>query len=172
MKRTEIGRRSVMAGGTMLGLLPAGLARAAAGPDNFPKEAVTIEIWWHEYGPMTAYVKELIEAYKQVRPNVTVHPVITSSGDINQKLTVGLATGTGPNIMDQDASFYELYYLKDVLEPLILPVFDVQSYNEITARYTPGGLDAATFKGKIYALPYQANSMSLFLSNKAFTAAV
>ncbi len=170
MKSISIGRRSAMAGGAMLSLLPPGLARAAS-PEAFPKEPVTIEIWWHEYGPMTAYVKELIEAYKKVRPNVTVHPVITSSGDINQKLTVGLATGTGPHIMDQDASFYELYFLKGVLEPLILPVFDAKSYDEIIAHYTPGGLDAATFQGKIYALPYQGNSMSLFLSNKAFAAA-
>ena len=88
---------------------------AVAAPVAFPTGPVTIEIWWHEYGPFTTYVKELIEAYKKVRPNVTVNPVITSSGDINQKLTVALATGTGPHIMDQDASFYELYYSKGVL---------------------------------------------------------
>ena len=140
-------------------------------PPNFPKENITIEIWWHEYGPFTAYVKELIQAYKSVRPNVTINPVVTSSGDINQKLTVALATGTGPDIMDQDASFYELYYAKGVLEPLNLAVFGAKSYEEVAARYTPGGLAAGTFGGKIYALPYQGNSMSLFISNKAFEAA-
>jgi multiple sugar transport system substrate-binding protein len=148
-----------------------GSAIAADAPPNFPKENVTIEIWWHEYGPFTAYVKELIEAYKKVRPNVTVNPVITSSGDINQKLTVALATGTGPHIMDQDASFYELYYSKGVLEPLDLGVFGAKSYEELTARYTPGGIAAGTFGGKVYALPYQGNSMSLFINNKAFAAA-
>src|SRR4051794_665697 len=71
---------------------------ANAGSPAFPTEKITIEIWWHEYGPFTAYVKELIEAYKKVRPNVTVNPTITSSADINQKLTVALATGTGPDI--------------------------------------------------------------------------
>ena len=117
-------------------------ARAQA--PAFPTGNVTIEIWWHEYGPFTAYMKELIEAYKKVRPNVTINPVITSSGDINQKLTVGLATGTGPHIMDQDASFYELYFTKGVLEPLNLDVFGVKSYDELAAKYTPGGLAAGT----------------------------
>ncbi len=155
----------------ILTLMAGGAAYAADTPANFPKEPVTIEIWWHEYGPFTAYMKELIEAYKKVRPNVTVNPVVTSSGDINQKLTVALATGTGPDIMDQDASFYELYYSKGVLEPLNLEVFGAKSYEEITARYTPGGIAAGTFGGKVYALPYQGNSMSLFINNKAFAAA-
>jgi hypothetical protein len=140
-------------------------------PGQLPERQRHHRDLWHEYGPFTAYVKELIQAYKSVRPNVTVNPVVTSSGDINQKLTVALATGTGPDIMDQDASFYELYYAKGVLEPLNLEVFGAKSYDEVLARYTPGGLAAGTFGGKIYALPYQGNSMSLFLSNKALEAA-
>ncbi len=146
-------------------------AFAADVPPGFPTGDVTIEIWWHEYGPFSAYVRDRIEAYKQVRPNVTINPVVTSSADINQKLTVGLATGTGPHIMDQDASFYELYYNKGVLEPLNLDVFGAKSYDEFAERYTKGGLAAATFDSKIYALPYQGNSMSLFLNNKAFAEA-
>jgi ABC-type glycerol-3-phosphate transport system substrate-binding protein len=69
---------------------------AVAAPPAVPVEKTTIEIWWHEYGPFTAYVKELIEAYKKVRPNVTVNATVTSSADINQKMSVALATGTGP----------------------------------------------------------------------------
>src|SRR5450759_5268570 len=160
MKNWNIKRAvSSVAAAAMLTLIAGGVGVAADPPAGFPKENVTIEIWWHEYGPFTAYMKELIEAYKKVRPNVTVNPVIMSSGDINQKLTVALATGTGPDIMDQDASFYELYYAKGVLEPLNLEVFGVKSYEELTARYTPGGIAAGTFGGKVYALPYQGNSM-------------
>jgi multiple sugar transport system substrate-binding protein len=172
MKKWNLSRTvSTVAAAAMLTVIAGGVGIAADPHAGFPKENVTIEIWWHEYGPFTAYVKELIEAYKKVRPNVTINPVVTSSGDINQKLTVALATGTGPDIMDQDASFYELYYAKGVLEPLNLEVFGAKSYDELAARYTPGGLAAGTFGGKIYALPYQGNSMSLFLNNKAFEAA-
>ncbi len=144
---------------------------AVAAPVEFPTGKVTIEIWWHEYGPFTAYVKELIEAYKKLHPNVTINPTVTSSADINQKLTVALATGTGPDIMDNDASYYLLYHTKGVLEPLNLDVFGAESHADVIAKYTPGGLDAATFDGKIYALPYQGNSMSLFINNKLFAAA-
>jgi multiple sugar transport system substrate-binding protein len=138
---------------------------------TFPTENITIEIWWHEYGPFTAYVKELIEAYKKVRPNVTINYTVASSADLNQKLTVALAAGTGPDIIDQDASFYVQYYAKGVLEPLNLAVFGLKSYDELKAKYVPGGLDAATFDGKVYALPYQGNSMSLWINNKLFAAA-
>ena len=137
----------------------------------FPTENVTIEAWWHEYAPFTAYVKELIEAYKKVHPNVTINPTVASSTDMNQKLTVGLAAGTGPDIMDADASYYVAYYAKGVLEPVNLDVFGVKSYQELAARYVSGGLASGTFDGKIYTLPYQANSMSLFINNKLFAAA-
>ncbi len=159
---------SSVATAAVLTLMSGGVGIAADAPAGFPTGNVTIEIWWHEYGPFTAYVKELIEAYKKVRPNVTVNPVIMSSGDIQQKVAVGFATGTGPHILDQDASFYELYYNKGLLEPLNLNVFGVKSYDELLAKYTPGGIAAGTFGGKVYALPYQGNSMSLFISNKAF----
>lgn len=147
----------------------------AAQPTNptfaFPAENITIEVWWHEYGPFTAYVKELIEAYKKVHPNVTINPTIASSTDMNQKLTVALAAGTGPDIMDADASYYVAYYAKGVLEPVNLSVFGVKSYQKLAARYVSSGLASGTFDGKIYTLPYQGNSMSLFINNKLFAAA-
>jgi multiple sugar transport system substrate-binding protein len=137
----------------------------------FPTENITIEVWWHEYGPFTAYVKELIEAYKKLHPNVTINPTIASSTDMNQKLTVALASGTGPDVMDADASYYVAYYVKGVLDPVNLDVFGVKTYQELGARYVPGGLASGTFDGKIYTLPYQGNSMSLFINNKLFAAA-
>jgi multiple sugar transport system substrate-binding protein len=137
----------------------------------FPTENITIEVWWHEYGPFTAYVKELIEAYKKLHPNVTINATVASSSDMNQKLTVALAAGTGPDIMDADASYYVAYYSKGVLDPVNLNVFGAKSYEELAGRYVSGGLASGTFDGKIYTLPYQGNSMSLFINNKLFAAA-
>jgi multiple sugar transport system substrate-binding protein len=90
---------------------------------------------------------------------------------MNQKLTVALASGTGPDIMDADASYYVAYYAKGILEPANLDVFGVKTYPELAARYVSGGLASGTFDGKIYTLPYQGNSMSLFINNKLFAAA-
>jgi multiple sugar transport system substrate-binding protein len=137
----------------------------------YPTENVTIEVWWHEFGPFTAYVKDLIEAYKKLHPNVTINATIASSTDMNQKLTVALASGTGPDIMDADASYYVAYYTKGILEPINLDVFGVKSYPELANRYVSGGLASGTFDGKIYTLPNQGNSMSLFINNKLFAAA-
>src|SRR5574341_12902 len=159
----------------LLSLLPLSGPAAGAAPAPpafaFPTEPITLEVWWHEYAPFTAYVKELIEAYKRVRPTVTINPTIASSTDMNQKLTVSLAAGTGPDIMDADASYYVAYYAKGVLEPVNLEVFGVKSYQDLMARYVPGGLASGTFDGKVYTLPYQGNSMSLFINNKLFATA-
>ncbi|MCG6538454.1 MAG: extracellular solute-binding protein, partial [Syntrophales bacterium LBB04] len=113
----------------------------------------------------------MIEEYKKLHPNVTINTTIASSTDMNQKLTVALASGTGPDIMDADASYYVAYYAKGILEPANLDVLGVKSYPELAARYVSGGLASGTFDGKIYTLPYQGNSMSLFINNKLFAAA-
>ncbi|MFH1446331.1 MAG: ABC transporter substrate-binding protein [Chloroflexota bacterium] len=146
-------------------------APAVAADWTFPTEDVTLEIWWHEYGPFTAYMEEMIPAYMALHPNVTVNVTKVSSADLNQKLSAAMATGTGPDILDQDASYYVQYYEKGLLEPLNLDVWGATSYAEVADKYLPGGAEAGTFDGEIYALPYQGNSMSLWISNKLFEAA-
>jgi len=138
---------------------------------TFPTENVTLEIWWHEYGPFTAYMEEMIPKYMELHPNITVNVTKVSSADLNQKLSAAIATGTGPDILDQDASYYVQYYEKGVLEPLNLDVWGAKSYGDVIENYLPGGADAGIFDGKIYSLPYQGNSMSLWISNKLFVAA-
>ncbi|MCL4394026.1 MAG: ABC transporter substrate-binding protein [Chloroflexi bacterium] len=146
-------------------------AAAASSSFVFPSEPITLEFWIHEYAPMTAYLKDLIQQYKAVRPNVTVNLTNLASSDLNTKLNAALATGTGPDIMDADASYYIAYYNKGVLEPVNLGVFGVKDYAELAAKYSDGGLAAGTFDNKVYTLPYQGNSMSLFINNKLFQAA-
>jgi ABC-type glycerol-3-phosphate transport system substrate-binding protein len=55
---------AVLVGVLMAGGPAAGVAQAGQPASVVPAEPITIEVWWHEYGPFTAYVKELIEAYK------------------------------------------------------------------------------------------------------------
>lgn len=144
---------------------------AAPAAFAFPSGPITLEFWIHEYAPMTAYLKDLIQQYKSVRPNVTVNLTNLASSDLNTKLNASFATGTAPDIMDADASYYIAYYNKSLLEPLNLGVFGAKDYPAFLANYTDGGLAASTFDGKVYTLPYQGNSMSLFINNKLFQAA-
>lgn len=140
----------------------------AEGCWDFPTEDVTIEIWWHEYAPFTAYVYELIDRYEALHPNIDIQPLVASSSDVNQKLTVALASGTGPDIIDQDISFFSQYYDKGVLDPINLDVFCADSQADIEAAYLGSVLEGVTFDGTLYGLPYQTNSMSFFISTDAF----
>jgi len=135
---------------------------------QFPTSPVTIEVWWHEYAPFTAYMKELIDRYQTLHPNVKINSVVASQSDLNQKLSVAMASGTGPDILDQDISVFAAYYDKKVLEPIDTSVFCAKSQADIEAQYVKSVLPGVTFDGKIYGLPYQTNSMSLFISTDAF----
>ena len=120
MKKWNMTRCVFSLAAAMLTLIAGGAASAADTPASFPKENVTIEIWWHEYGPFTAYVKELIGRTRRCDPNVTINPVVTSSGDINQKLTVGSGHRHGSRHHGPGCFVLRAYYAKGVLEPLNL----------------------------------------------------
>jgi multiple sugar transport system substrate-binding protein len=132
----------------------------AGGGWEFPTKPIKISIWWHEYAPFTAYVYELIDRYQKLHPNVKIEAVVASQADVNQKLTVALASGTGPHILDQDISFFSAYYDKGVLEPINLEVFGGASLDDIRAQYVGSVIEGVTFDDNIYGLPYQTNSMS------------
>lgn len=150
---------------------PVAAATAVPAAFAFPTQPITLEFWWHTYTTLDLYFKDLIQRYKAVRPNVTINPTITTSSDMIAKLAAGFASGTAPDLIDQDASYYVQYFNKGTIEPLNLDVFGLKSYDELRKQYLPGTLDGATFGDKIYALPYQCNAMSLFINNKLFRAA-
>ena len=56
----------------------------AGGGWEYPTKPIKIAVWWHEYGPFTAYVHELIDRYQKLHPNVTIEAVVASQTDINQ----------------------------------------------------------------------------------------
>lgn len=132
----------------------------AGGGWEFPSKPITISIWWHEYAPFTAYVQELVKRYEDLHPNVTIEMVVASQADVNQKLTVALASGTGPHILDQDISFFSAYYDKGVLDPIDLEVFGGATLDDIRKQYIGNVIEGVSFDGNIYGLPYQTNSMS------------
>ena len=140
----------------------------AGGGWDFPTKPIKIAVWWHEYAPFTAYVHELIDRYQKLHPNVTIEAVVASQTDINQKLTVALASGTGPHIFDQDISFFSAYHDKGVLEPINLEVFNNASLDDIRAQYIGNVIEGVSFGGNIYGLPFQTNSMSYVHNLKAY----
>lgn len=147
-------------GGAMLGPMAGVEGPFAGGGWNYPTGSVKISIWWHEYGPFTKYVYELIDSYQKLHPNVSIEAVVASQADVNQKLTVALASGTGPNILDQDISFFASFQDKGVLEPIDLEVFGGASLTDMNKEYIGDVLQGVSFDGNIYGLPYQTNSMS------------
>lgn len=147
-------------GGEMLQPMAGVTGPFAGGGWAYPSQPVKISVWWHEYAPFTAYEKELIQRYETLHPNVSIETLVASQADVNQKLTVALASGTGPNIMDQDISFFAAYYDMGVLEPIDLQVFGGASLADIQKEYIGNVIDGVSFGGNIYGLPYQTNSMS------------
>ncbi len=147
-------------GGEMLQPMAGVTGPFAGGGWMYPTQPVKISVWWHEYAPFTAYEKELIQRYETLHPNVSIETLVASQADVNQKLTVALASQTGPNILDQDISFFAAYYDMGVLEPIDLQVFGNATLADVRKQYIGTTIEGVSFDGNIYGLPYQTNSMS------------
>ncbi len=63
------------------------------------------------------------------------------------------------------------YFSKNLLEPVPPEAFGYNSLQDMVNAYIPGRLDPFMNNGKLYAIPYQMNSYSLFINNRLFKAA-
>lgn len=148
--------------------LTAAEEKAVAAPAA-KEEPVTIEFWFHEFAPEVERVKELAAQYSAEHPNVKINITSAPLADYTQKLSVAMATGTGPDLYDLGTWFMSTYQTKKMMAPVQLDVFGWKTLDDARKAYIPGTLDGLIYDGKLYAIPVQMNSFSLFINNKIFT---
>jgi multiple sugar transport system substrate-binding protein len=142
---------------------------APAADTNITDKPVSIEFWYHEFLPQVEFTQELINAYTAEHPNVTINMTYAPLVDYTQKLSVGMATGTGPDLYDLGTWFLATYQNNDMMAPVDLELFGWDSIEDAKAAYLPGTLDGLIKDDQLLAIPIQMNSFSLFINNKAFT---
>ncbi|MBN1314898.1 MAG: ABC transporter substrate-binding protein [Anaerolineales bacterium] len=133
-----------------------------------PAEQVTIEFWFHDFTPEVEYNQELIDLYQKEHPNVTINMSHITLMDYTQKLAVAMSTGTGPDLYDLGTWFLPHYSNNGLMDEVPLDQFGWNSLEEAKNDYLPGTLDGLIYDDKLYAIPIQMNSFSLYLNNRLF----
>jgi multiple sugar transport system substrate-binding protein len=138
-------------------------APAEGGPTAEP---VTITVWDY-YGEATP-IKPLVDPFMATHPNIKIDYQSLDWDTTYEKLNVVLTGGTAPDVVTVDMTwipgFASLNAFVD-LKALGGGTLNGAGWDQ---AYTPGGLDAITFDGKIIAALYDFDTYALYYRSDLF----
>jgi multiple sugar transport system substrate-binding protein len=140
----------------------------ANGPSG---KKVNLVFWIFENPPMVEQTKRLVEAFQQEYPHITVDLQAFPNNQFTDKLTVALGTKTGPDVFLISDRTLPAMIAKGVLAPVVTESFGFAGEEEMKAAWIEGSLDGLMNDGKIYSIPMEFNTFSLFVNKKAFAEA-
>lgn len=113
----------------------------------------------------TTYIPPMIDAYKEISPNVTIELIDIPANEYQDKLSVMLAGGDDSDIISvKDIPQYASMVTKNQVEPLNQYIdrdrFDLEQYSGI--------VDDLSVEDKLYALPFRSDIWVLFYNKRLF----
>jgi multiple sugar transport system substrate-binding protein len=149
----------------------AAAVQAAVPAPALPTAPVELVFWATSLPSKVDYFKDMIESYQKLHPNVTIQADFVSFTDLPKKLLVTLGTGTGPDVFETNTGWLAPFLEKNQLEPLSPPSLGYASLDTMKQAYVPGTLDPLIRDGKLFVLPYDMKSLSLYINTEHFRAA-
>ena len=107
----------------------------------------------------TDEIQQIVDNYyKSAYPKTEVEYSLTPTDQFPNKLDVALANGTAPDVFALESAFFRRYV--ELGEDQLLDLTDV--YNEIKGKSLAYPVQAGTYKGRVYALSWQAYPGAMF----------
>jgi multiple sugar transport system substrate-binding protein len=132
-----------------------------------PSQPVTVKFasWVGE----TDTMKKFAEQFHELHPNITIDFQDVPAEEITDKLLTQVAGSTAPDVAYLDQSAVGDFATRSAL-------VDLNDYVAASSAvkpddYVPAFVDAATFEGKLYGLPFDGESTGLFYRTDLFQAA-
>lgn len=162
MRKALLAAMAVAAGLSLAACSSSG-GDSGSGGSNAP---VTITFWNSFTSSDRPAVEALVKKFNDENPDVKVDMTIMAGDVLNQKLLPAYQANQGPTIVAMDASQVPSFASKKVIQP----VDDVYGDGGLDASKMPkASLDATTWDGKQYGVPFSASSTMLYY-NKALLA--
>jgi len=112
---------------------------------------------------------ELLPAFQEANPGVTVVPDYTTWGDLDPKVMTAFASGLAPDLFQADTiEFGVKYYDKDILMEFDPYVEAAGGDAALADFYQKGLTEGATVDGKLIGIPYECDNRSEFYRTDFF----
>ena len=138
-------RRAVLLAATIAGGLS--IAQAA--------RAAEINFWVTEPGKDRAV--KLVKDFEAANPDIKVNLQSNPYGGLQGKVLVALRSGIPPDVIEVQTSWLSPYVATGKLDDIT----DVVTSKIPVKDFVPAPIENSTFDGKIYSLPFQAESLAM-----------
>ena len=147
---------------------PATSAPSAQAPSASP-EITGAVTFWNGYAAdgdeIKTFTEVVLPAFNKLYPKVTVNHQEIPYDDLRQKLVIGLAGGTLPDVLRAD-----IIWVPEFADQGALLALDEEmpDFAELTAGMFPGPVSTNKWGDHYYGLPLDTNTRVLFYDTKAF----
>ena len=139
-------RKNLTLAATFAGAMAVSTATAFAGQIN----------WWVTE-PGLQKAQELVTKFEKANPGITIKLQSNPYGGLEGKTMIALRSGSPPDIMEVQTSWVPSYVATNTLEP----IGDTIAKTTPLDQFVPAAISSASMDGKLYAMPFQAESLAM-----------
>ncbi len=152
------------------GALGAAVALTLAGAPVHAGAATTVKFWIFDNPPMVTVTKQLAAQYEHLHPGVKIDISVLPNVSYAQKYTVALGTRTGPDALLMSNSDIATMANDGAIAPVDPGAFGYASQRQLVRAWMPGSLKGLTWKHRVYGIPMEFDTFSLFINTQDFRA--
>ena len=143
-------------------LLRIAVAGAAFVLPGFAAMAEEITWWTPNWGAERA--QKLIKDFEAANPDITIKTEITVSNGLQNRIQVVLQSGAPPDLIETSMQWVAPFAQGGKL----LPLDKFAASNVDLKDLLPATVEASTYDGKLYALPYRAQTLGLIYNKQLY----
>jgi multiple sugar transport system substrate-binding protein len=134
-----------------------------------PKPSGTITCWQHEGSTVfdTAY-NAMVTAFEKKYPAVKVQTLKIPYANFETKALTAFTSGQPPDVIKIGGWLFPEYGAKSLLAPVDPKLMGFSSLSGFKAAFAPGSLGGLSYKGVVYGLPIDFNSLFLMYRRDHF----
>lgn len=153
----------------LLAVRPAVPVAAAAEP----AQTITLTFWSHHFEPRESLDREIIARFEKEHPGVRVVYVIGPGEDAQYitNLFTAMSGGQGPDLFNVVSLAAGPLVALGAVAPVDPAAFGVTSEAELKEFYLEGTLDGLEFGGRLYGVPTEVSTYSLYYNADHFVKA-
>lgn len=125
---------------------------------------VAIEYWQYYYESKVKLMDELIKTFEKQNPDIKVEQKTFPYEQFNQKVTIAVPAGTGPDVVNLYYGWVPKYVEAGYLQPLPTDAFPVKTIED---EFLPM-VEAVKLEGKYWGLPTAVRALALFWNKDLF----
>lgn len=147
-------------------------SEGAPAPQTETSQKKVEVVFWHNMNALTdrQSIEDAVQTFNKEHPNIEVKAVLVPGTETDAtKLMTAVAAGEGPDVYYLDRFTVAQRAHAGMLEPLEDYLTQLgTNIDDLKSKFFDFAIEEATYKGKLYALPWDTDARVLYYNKKLF----